>query len=74
MLEKRYTDAFARRAANKMMLSLCDWTGGGHFYRHEPGQEEPAPPPMDYAVMTMSTGAGFLRWLAEIDRAATSPA
>jgi hypothetical protein len=69
IIDQHYAEITAKRAATKMVLSLGDWVDGGHHYRHEPGTPDPAPPPMDYAVMTMSTGAGFLRWLAEIDRA-----
>jgi len=69
MLDQKYKDVTARTAAGKMVESLIGWVAAGHCYRHEPGTPEPAPPPMDYAIMTMGTGAGFLRWLAEIDRA-----
>jgi len=61
------TDAVAQRAAAKMVSSLADWVEGVHFYRHGQAVEEPAPPPLSLTLLTISTGAGFLRWLAELD-------
>lgn len=69
MLDGHYTDNTARSAAGRMMDSLCDWVDGAHWYRHEQGQPDPAPPPIHLCVTIMSTGAGYLRWLAEIDKA-----
>jgi hypothetical protein len=69
MIARIYTAAPAKHAAAKALASLCDWIDGAHFYRHSPGTPEPAPPPFELAIMFISTGAGFLRWLAEIDRA-----
>ncbi|WP_020174063.1 hypothetical protein [Methyloferula stellata] len=56
------------RAAGKFLDSMKDWVETAHFYRHEQGKEEPAQPPLDIAVALISTGTGFLRWLAELDQ------
>jgi len=68
-VSRHYNDKTANSAADKMVKSFCDWIDGAHFYRHNPGTPAPAPPPLDFTIVAMSTGAGFLRWLAEIDRA-----
>lgn len=56
--------------AHKQLAQLSDWVDGAHFYRHEPGTEEPAQPPIDMAVHYVSTGASWLRWLAQLDKPA----
>ena len=60
-------DETAKRSAAKMLNSLKDWVDAAHFYRHEGGSEEPAKPPLRFAVYIVSCGASHLRWLAEID-------
>jgi hypothetical protein len=62
-------DAAALRAANKQVASFKDWVEATHNYRHEPGSIEPAQPPEDLAVLGISNGAAFLRWLIAMDRA-----
>ena len=52
-----------------MLASLKDWVDAAHFYRHEPGTEEVAQPPLPLAVYLVSIGASHLRWLAELDGA-----
>lgn len=56
--------------AQKLVSALCDWIDGAHFYRHEPGSEEPAQPPLELAVYLITEAGGHLRWLAQIDHAA----
>lgn len=58
-----------RRAATLLITSFEKWVSAAHFYRHAQGVEEPAPPPMDLCILMMSQGAGWLRWLIEIDQA-----
>ena len=68
IIEKLYaTDANARRSASKMLASLKGWVDAAHFYRHEPGTEEVAKPPLPLAIYLISTGGSHLRWLAELD-------
>jgi hypothetical protein len=62
-------DAVALRAANKMQAAFKDWVDGSHNYRHETGSEEPVQPPIDLAVLAISNGTAYLRWLIAIDQA-----
>ncbi|MDP9630067.1 UNVERIFIED_ORG: hypothetical protein J2W85_002128 [Ensifer adhaerens] len=54
--------------AQKLVASLKDWIDGAHFYRHEPGDTEPAQPPLELAIYMLSEAGGHLRWLATLDR------
>jgi hypothetical protein len=70
IIDKLYaTDDTARNCARKMRASFKDWVDAAHFYRHEPGTEDVAQPPLPLAVYLVSTGATHLRWLAELDPA-----
>jgi hypothetical protein len=69
LLRKLYSsDPVALRAANKQLASFKDWVDASHNYRHEPGSEEPVQPPIDLAVLAISTGTAFLRWLIFLDQ------
>jgi hypothetical protein len=61
-------DIPARTASHRILASFQDWIAACHQYRHEPGTEEPAQPPLSLAIMLVSQGAGFIRWLIQIDR------
>jgi hypothetical protein len=63
VLGKRFAEAVARRSAEKLQRSLQEWTDGA------PGIADPTPLPIELAVAYLSSGAGFLRWLAELDDA-----
>jgi len=63
-------DAVASRAASKLINGFKDWVDAAHFYRHEPGKEGIAQPPLSLAVNIVSQGATFIRWLAEMDSGA----
>jgi hypothetical protein len=65
-------DAVARRAANKLVAAFKDWVDASHNYRHEAGSEEPVQPPIDLAVLAISNGTSFLRWLVSLDQATRS--
>ncbi|MBB3444238.1 hypothetical protein [Rhizobium sp. BK379] len=52
--------------AQKLVASLKDWIDGAHFYRHEPGAEEPAQPPLELAIYMVSEAGGHLRWLSKL--------
>lgn len=54
--------------AQKQVASLREWIDAAHFYRHEPGTEEPAQPPIEIAIELVSQGAAWLRWLATMDK------
>jgi hypothetical protein len=71
-LKPRIDDMFdgqkpAIYVAQKQLSALQDWIDGAHFYRHEPGTEEPAQPPLDLAIYMVSQGAAHIRWLARVD-------
>lgn len=64
-----FGDPVALRAANKQLASFKDWIDSSHNYRHEPGSEEMVQPPLDLAILAISNGASFLRWLIALDQA-----
>lgn len=74
ILQSAYTvDATASQAAQKMLSSFKEWIDAAHFYRHEPGKaDEIAQPPLGLAVLLVSNGAAYVRWLAELDSAVNS--
>ncbi|TWA26388.1 hypothetical protein FB004_103494 [Sinorhizobium medicae] len=57
----------ALQVASKQLEAFKDWIDGAHFYRHEPGTEEPAQPPLDMAVLIVSQAGAYLRWLRHFD-------
>jgi hypothetical protein len=57
----------ALEASNHLLGALGDWVDAAHNYRHAAGTEEPQPPPLDLAIALVSTGASWVRWLADID-------
>lgn len=70
LIAKLYAaDDTALKASRKMLSSFGDWIDAAHFYRHEQGSEEVAQPPISMAILMISNGAAFLRWLAEIHTA-----
>ena len=68
LIETRYAaDAPARKSALRLLDQLKEWVAAAQFYRHGQGQEEPNQPPLELAVLLMSSGASHLRWLLELD-------
>jgi hypothetical protein len=68
VLQRLYAnDSVALRASIKVLSSFKGWIDAAHFYRHAPGHEKPKPPPLALAVVMVSEGALFIRWLAELD-------
>ncbi len=57
----------AIHVAQKQISAFKEWIDGAHFYRHEPGTEEPAQPPIDLAIYMISQGAAYIRWLIQLD-------
>lgn len=57
----------ALQVASKQLEALKHWIDGAHFYRHEPGTEEPSQPPLDMAVLMVSQAGAYLRWLRGFD-------
>lgn len=69
LVQSKFTSNLtAQRAHTKVILSFQEWIETMHYYRHEPGSEEPAQPPLSLAVLTVCQGANWLRWLVEIDQ------
>jgi hypothetical protein len=54
--------------AARMLSSFDDWVNAAHPFRHGHNTEVPVSLPDDLAVLLVSQGAGFIRWLADIDR------
>jgi len=68
LLQKKFAgNAAALGASTKLLASFKDWIEACHFYRHGQGQEEATQPPPTLAVHLVSTGASFIRLLAELD-------
>jgi hypothetical protein len=72
LIQKLYdTSPVAFRATTKQLASFKDWVDSSHNYRHEQGSEEPVQPPIDLAILAISNGTAFLRWLVSLDQANT---
>ncbi len=57
----------ATAAVSKQLEAFCDWVDGAHHYRHEHNQEHIIEAPLEVAVLFVSTGAAYIRWLIDID-------
>lgn len=69
VIENYYSDDdTAKGAAKRLCDGLKDWVNSAQDYRHSQGNEEPKQPPSELAILIMSSGAAFLRWLAQIDQ------
>lgn len=56
-----------RLSTEKFIGSFGEWIDGAHFIRHASMSEMPDPPSLLFTAALMSTGSGFIRWLAETD-------
>jgi hypothetical protein len=54
-------------ASAKMLEAFKHWVNAAHFYRHEQGVEEPNQPAPEVAVLLISQGLSFVRWLTVLD-------
>jgi hypothetical protein len=69
LIQKRYqADPTALRVGSKQLSSFLEWIDACHFYRHEPGTEEPSQAPTELAIELVSVGAAFIRRLATLDK------
>ncbi|MGH8515260.1 MAG: hypothetical protein ACREV8_15230 [Gammaproteobacteria bacterium] len=59
-------DEPAQRAAGEMLTALKAWVEASHEYSRRPGDVDPVDPPADIAILAISQGASFLRWLARL--------
>lgn len=61
-----------RDCTKSTVAAFKDWIVSAQGYRHGKGTEAPDNPSIPTAVLNVSVGASFLRWLAEIDANALS--
>lgn len=54
-------------AAGRLGEAFKEWVNGAHPYRHGQAVEAPDNPSVETAVLSVSLGASFIRWLAELD-------
>lgn len=57
-----------QRSSAKILKSFGGWIDAAHHYRHEEGAEEPSQPDEDLAIVLISEGMSFIRWLVGIDK------
>lgn len=57
-----------QRSSAKILTSFKQWVDAVHFYRHEQGKEELSQPAEEIAILLISQGLSFVRWLAMLDR------
>jgi hypothetical protein len=67
LILETYPDPAAQGAARALVNGFKTWVEASHIYRHQPGAEELPQPPVDIAILAISTGASLVRWLASID-------
>jgi hypothetical protein len=53
----------------RWLEGFVDWVNGAHQYRHGQGVEVPDNPSIGTAVLSVSLGSSYARWLAELDTA-----
>jgi hypothetical protein len=61
-------DEQIKSTANRLLSSFGKWVSAVHPFRHGHDRERPLMLPDDVAVLAISQGASFLRWLADLDR------
>ena len=52
----------------KLLNGFKEWIDAAHFYRHEEGRTEPGQPEGELALLLISEGLSYVRWLAAIDQ------
>lgn len=62
------SDQAAKLSGASAAQSLADWVNAAHPYRHGQNTEEPIAPPEELAILLVSQGASFIRWLVDLDR------
>lgn len=61
-------DTSAVSAADLLLEGFCHWIKAGHRYRHGQKTKEPIAPPLEIAVLFLSEGSAYIRWLLELYR------
>lgn len=57
-----------QRSSAQILKSFGGWVDAAHHYRHEEGAEEPSQPADELAIVLISEGMSFVRWLVAIDK------
>lgn len=57
-----------QRSSAQVLQSFAKWIDAAHHYRHEEGAEEPSQPADELAIVLISEGMSFVRWLVAIDK------
>lgn len=66
----RQTDSdHEAHAAGQLAEALSKWITSAHQFRHAQADEHPTQPTLATTVLSVSMGASFARWLAELDQA-----
>lgn len=55
-------------ASAKTLEGFKDWINAAHFYRHEQGVQSPNQPTEEFAILLISQGLSYVRWLAQMDQ------
>ncbi len=63
-----------RNALLRWLAGFKEWVNGAHQYRHGQGVEEPDNPSVATAVLSVSLGSTYARWLAELNAATIASA
>lgn len=63
-----------KAAGEAMVDALKNWATASHKYRHEASHPDPHQPPFDLAILMVTQGTGFVRWLVTIDKAVMAAA
>lgn len=72
-LKKRAEEAYRNeptvlKVIPSIFNSFAEWVDSIQVYRHGQNEPEPVNPPIEIAVLVLSSGASYLRWLLEIDQ------
>jgi hypothetical protein len=62
------TDAQVKSTAGRLVSGFANWVDALHPYRHGHDRDAPLVLPDDLAVLAVSQGASFIRWLVDLDR------
>jgi hypothetical protein len=60
-----YTEPSGASTVSKFIESLADWVNAAHPYRHGQKTETLVAPSLPSAVLFLSTGAAYIRWLVD---------
>jgi hypothetical protein len=67
--QRLYTEHPTLQSASaKTLEAFKHWVNAAHFYRHEQGVEEPNQPTPEVAILLISQGLSFVRWLTALDQ------